>query len=67
MEQLGVAAKALFGRRPAGLLEPPEVAQIHSRLQKVIERGDLAEITHELRRHIHGAADTSPEDSGAST
>ncbi len=50
-----------------GFSNPREVAQIHSRLQKVIERGDLAEITHELRRHIHGATDTSPEDSGAST
>jgi DNA-binding GntR family transcriptional regulator len=46
-----------------GFSNPREVAQIHARLQKVIERGNMAEITGELRHHIHGATDTSADDS----
>jgi DNA-binding GntR family transcriptional regulator len=40
---------------------PREVAQVHVRLQKVIERGSLAEITKAVTHHIHGASDASSE------
>ena len=42
---------------------PREVAQLHVRLQKVIERGSLADISQAVRHHIHGASDWTSEDS----
>jgi len=35
-----------------------EVAQVHVRLHKIIQSGDMAAITEEVRHHIHGATES---------